>query len=108
VNGFSELVLTKLDVLTGMDELQVAVAYDIDGQRQATPPSTMRELERARPVYETFAGWTAEVQAARAPEELPAAARAYIDAIASLVGVPVTAVSVGPEREQLVVFQAAR
>jgi adenylosuccinate synthase len=108
VNGFSELVLTKLDVLTGMDELQVAVAYDIDGQRQTTPPSTMRELERARPVYETFAGWRDDVQAARVPEELPAAARAYIDAIASLVGVPVTAVSVGPEREQLVVFQAAR
>jgi adenylosuccinate synthase len=104
VNGFSELVLTKLDVLTGMDQLQVAVAYEIDGQRQTTPPSTMRELERAKPVYETFAGWTNDVQAARAPADLPAAARAYIEAITSLVGVPVTAVSVGPEREQLVVF----
>jgi adenylosuccinate synthase len=97
-------VLTKLDVLTGMDQLQVAVAYEIDGQRQTTPPSTMRELERAKPVYETFAGWTNDVQAARAPADLPAAARAYIEAITSLVGVPVTAVSVGPEREQLVVF----
>jgi adenylosuccinate synthase len=106
VNGFSELVLTKLDVLSGLDAVHVAVAYDIDGRRQTNPPSTMRELERARPIYETFAGWSEDVQAARKPEDLPAAARAYVEGVSALVGVPISAVSVGPEREQLVVFPA--
>ncbi len=108
VNGFSELVLTKLDVLTGMESINVAVAYDIDGKRQSNPPSTVRELDRARPVYETFAGWSEDVQGARTPEDLPKAARAYVEGIGALLGVPVTAVSVGPERDQLVVFQAAQ
>lgn len=104
VNGFSELVLTKLDVLTGIESLQVAVAYEIDGERRANPPSTMRELQYVQPIYETFAGWTEDVQGARKPADLPEAARAYVEAIGHLTGVPVTAVSVGPEREQLVVF----
>jgi adenylosuccinate synthase len=104
VNGFSELVLTKLDVLSGMSEIHIAVAYDLDGRRQTNPPSTARELERARPIYETFKGWPEDVQSARKPGDLPEAARAYIAGISELVGVPVTAVSVGPEREQLVVF----
>ncbi len=104
VNGFSELVLTKLDILSGMDELHLAVAYDVNGQRVTNPPSTIRDLEHAKPIYETFDGWAADVQGARTPDELPPAARAYIDAVSRLVGVPVSAVSVGPEREQLVVF----
>lgn len=104
INGFSELVLTKLDVLSGMEELHIAVAYDLDGRRQTNPPSTTRELERAKPIYETFRGWPEDVQNARKPEDLPAAARAYIAGISDLIGVPVSAVSVGPEREQLVVL----
>jgi len=104
VNGFTELVLTKLDILTGIDALQVAVAYDIDGRRQTTPPSTVHELERAKPIYETFAGWHADVQGARQPNDLPLAARAYVEGLSALAGLPVTAVSVGPERDQLVVF----
>ena len=104
VNGFSELVLTKLDVLTGFDSLQVAVAYEIDGERRTNPPSTVRELQHAKPIYETFPGWTDDVQGARKPADLPAAARAYVEAVGALTGVPVIAASVGPEREQLVVF----
>ena len=104
VNGFTELVLTKLDILTGLDAIQVAVAYDIDGQRQTTPPSTVRELERAKPIYESFKGWQEDVQSARRPDDLPLAARAYVKGISALAGLPVTAVSVGPERDQLVVF----
>ena len=104
VNGFTELVLTKLDILTGLDAIQVAVAYDIDGQRQTTPPSTVRELERAKPICESFKGWQEDVQSARRPDDLPLAARAYVEGISALAGLPVTAVSVGPERDQLVVF----
>lgn len=102
VNGFSEMVLTKLDVLSGLDELRIAVAYEIDGVRTETPPSTREALERAVPVYESFSGWTEDVSSARRVAELPAAARAYIGRIVSLLGVPVRFVSVGPERDQLV------
>ena len=104
VNGFSELVLTKLDILSGLDALHIAVAYEIDGHRRETPPSTMRELERAKPIFESFKGWSEDVQRARQPEDLPGAARDYVQAISEMVGVNVSAVSVGPEREQLVVF----
>lgn len=106
VNGFSELVLTKLDILTGLDAIHVAVAYDVDGKRLTSPPATMPELERARPIYESFAGWQEDVQRARTPDDLPLAARAYVEGISALAGVPLTAVSVGPEREQLVLFQS--
>jgi adenylosuccinate synthase len=102
VNGFTELVLTKLDILSGLDELCVAVAYEIDGQRFEFPPATLEEQSRAKPVYQMFAGWNEDLGGVRRWADLPDAARAYIDGIGALVGVPVNTVSVGPEREQLV------
>jgi adenylosuccinate synthase len=102
VNGFTELVLTKLDILSGLDELCVAVAYEIDGQRVEFPPATLEDQARAKPVYQTFAGWTEDLGGARGWADLPETARAYIDGVGALVGVPVNTVSVGPEREQLV------
>ncbi len=104
VNGFTELVLTKLDILCGFEELKIAVAYDIDGERHAFPPGTNEELERATPIYETVPGWSEDISGARTPDELPNAAIEYIVRIADLCEVPVTAASVGPEREQLVHF----
>ncbi len=104
VNGFTELVLTKLDVLSGFDELKIAVAYEIDGKRMDYPPSTMAELERAQPIYETMAGWSEDLSKLQAAADLPQATRAYIHRIEALCSVPVTMVSVGPERHQLVLF----
>jgi adenylosuccinate synthase len=104
VNGFTELYLTKLDVLSGLEAVRIAVAYDVDNQRLEYPPSIMAELERAQPVYETLPGWDADVSSARRPADLPEAARAYIQRVEALCAVPVRTVSVGPARDQIVRF----
>jgi adenylosuccinate synthase len=104
VNGFTELVITKLDVLSGFDELKIAIAYEIDGQRVEYPPSIIQELERAQPVYETMPGWQEDISAVRRFRDLPETARAYIRRIAELCDTPVTMVSVGPERDQLMLL----
>lgn len=104
VNGFTEMVLTKMDILSGVDELKIAVAYEIDGTRYTFPPSTNAELERATAIYETVPGWQDDITGARTPADLPQAARDYIQRIAELCEVPISLVSVGPEREQLVHF----
>jgi adenylosuccinate synthase len=102
VNGFTELVVTKLDVLSGFDELKIAAAYRINGQQVDYPPSTLAELEQAEPVYETLVGWSEDISAIRNGSELPEAANAYIQRIAELCETRVRTVSVGPERDQLV------
>ncbi len=102
VNGFTEMILTKMDILSGFDEIKIAVAYEVDGQRLEYPPSTIAELERAQPIYETLPGWQADVTSARQAADLPEAAQAYIQRISALCDTPVTMVSVGPERDQVV------
>ncbi len=105
VNGFTELVLTKLDILSGLTDLKIAVAYDVDGIRHEFPPATIHQLEQAVPIYETLPGWQADLTTARTPSDLPAAAREYMQRIAALCETPISAVSVGPERDQLVRFE---
>lgn len=102
LNGFTELVLTKMDVLSGFDELKIAVAYEIDGKEYRFPPSTVLDLERAKPVYETLPGWQENISGARHSLDLPEAACAYIERISQLCDTPIKTVSVGPERDQLV------
>lgn len=104
INGFTKLVITKLDILSGLDELQLCVGYDIDGERTADMPATIDELIRAVPVYERMAGWTEDVSPLRDKADLPANARRYIDRIESLSETPIEFVSVGPERTQLVEY----
>jgi adenylosuccinate synthase len=102
INGLSELMLTKLDVLSGLDELKIAVAYDIDGERHDFPPSTIGELERAKPVYDTLPGWREDVSQCRKGKDMPDNARSYIQCVAELCDTSIKFVSVGPERDQLV------
>jgi len=104
VNGFTELFLTKLDVLSGFEELKIAVAYKIDGKLVDFPPSTVSELERAEPVYETLPGWREDLVGIRHANDLPDATAGYIERIAELADTRVRTVSVGPERDQLVFF----
>lgn len=104
VNGFTELLLTKLDVLSGFDELKIAVAYKIDGKQVDFPPSTISELERAEPIYETLSGWSQDISTVRSANDLPEATAHYIERIAELAETRVRTVSVGPERDQLVFF----
>ncbi|MCA9912841.1 MAG: adenylosuccinate synthase [Anaerolineae bacterium] len=102
INGFTELFLTKLDVLTGFEELKIAVAYELDGQQYEVPPPTISDIERATPIYETFPGWQKDISGARTAADLPKQALDYIKRVAELCEVPIPIVSVGPERQQIV------
>lgn len=101
VNGFSELMLTKMDILSGFDELKLATAYEIDGARSDHPPVTNEQLERATAIYETLPGWTEDISDCRTFAQLPVAAQQYVQRIAELCEVPINMISVGPERDQL-------
>jgi adenylosuccinate synthase len=100
LNGVSSVMLNKLDVLTGLDEICVAVAYEVDGNEVMEWPLPLDLLSRARPIYRRFAGWDDELGDARTMADLPPAAARYVDALEELAGVPITIVSVGPERAQ--------
>jgi adenylosuccinate synthase len=104
VCGSTEIAVMLLDVLSGLPELRVAVAYeDEDGRRVADMPGHLADLQRCRPVYETLAGWSDDLTGARKWSDLPAAARDYVEFLAARIGVPVSIVSVGPERTQTIV-----
>jgi adenylosuccinate synthase len=102
VNGLSEVMLTKMDILSGLGDLKLAVGYEVDGKTYEYPPVTNEELERATAVYETLEGWQEDISRCRTFDELPEAARKYIQRVSELCDVPINVVSVGPEREQLV------
>src|SRR5262245_9498126 len=97
-----EVTVMLLDVLSGLDELRICTAYELDGERRTTFPSESFVLERCRPVYETVPGWTEELTRVRRPADLPAAARKYVERIGELLGLPVAIASVGPDRAQTI------
>jgi adenylosuccinate synthase len=99
VNGVTDFVLTKLDVLTGYEQIPVCVAYEVDGVRQDEMPMTQTEFHHASPVYELLPGWDEDISAARSLDDLPKHARAYVEAIETLSGAPVSVVGVGADRD---------
>jgi adenylosuccinate synthase len=99
INGVTDFVLTKLDVLTGMEEVPVCVAYGVDGVRHDEMPMTQSEFARAVPLYETFPGWDEDISAARSLDELPRNARDYVSALEKLINAPISAIGVGPGRD---------
>jgi adenylosuccinate synthase len=102
VNGLTEIFLTKLDVLSGLPSVKVCVAYRYEGEEYDDLPPHQTIVHKAEPVYEELEGWPEEIGAARSIDELPPAARAYVDRLAELGDVPVRMVSVGASREQTV------
>lgn len=103
VCGSNELAIMLLDVLSGIEELKVAVAYeDESGRKLDTPPANCDAWGRCRPVYETLPGWTEDVTGARTWDDLPPNAREYVRFLGDRVGVPVSMVSVGPDRLQTI------
>lgn len=103
INGFSGIALTRLDILTGMDEIKLCVAYRLpDGSVVQELPMQTALLEHAEPVYETMPGWHEPISAARSLEELPVSARSYCQRVAELLQVPIYMISVGAERNDLV------
>jgi adenylosuccinate synthase len=102
INGVTDFVLTKLDVLTGWEKVPVCVAYEVDGERVDEMPMTQTGFHHARPVYEFLDGWDEDITGARRVADLPPAAQAYVRAVEEMSGAPVSAVGVGPGRDQTV------
>lgn len=105
VNGLWGLALTKMDVLSGLDELQLCVAYELDGQRIEELPVDFEDVEKVKPIYETLPGWTEPLKGVRSFEELPANAKKYIRRIEQVSGVSVVCVSVGAERGETILLE---
>ena len=103
VNGLTDLVVTKLDVLTGWEKIPVCVAYDVDGTRFDEMPYDQSDFHHARPVYEYLDGWTEDISQARTFEDLPAAAQRYLLRLEEVSGVRVSSIGVGPGREATIV-----
>ncbi len=103
VNGLTGLAVNKLDVLSGLAEVPVCTAYRIDGKLTHEFPMTLGEVTRAEPVYEAQPGWQEDLSRARRFEDLPAAARRYVDRVEALAGVPVEILSIGPGRDETIV-----
>jgi adenylosuccinate synthase len=105
VNGLDELAITKLDVLSGLQTLKVAVAYERGAERIETFPAEfgIESLAEWRPVYEELPGWSEDITAARSLDNLPPAAQAYVARVEAQVGVPITLIGVGPGRAQAIV-----
>jgi adenylosuccinate synthase len=104
INGFTELFLTKLDVLTGFSPIKMCVAYRADGHMFEDMPPHQSLFHRAEPMYEEVEGWWEDLEGVTSFQGLPAAARKYVERIADLSGLPVSVVSVGPSREQSLVM----
>ncbi|MDL2210930.1 adenylosuccinate synthetase, partial [Desulfovibrio sp. OttesenSCG-928-O18] len=100
--GLTEIALTKLDVLSGLKELRIATAYTYRGRTVQYPPQLEGALKEVQPVYETMPGWDEDITGVRKWEDLPENARRYVTRLEQLAGVPVTLVSVGPDREQTI------
>ena len=102
VNGLTDLVITKLDVLSELDTIQVCVAYEYEGHRYNDLPCHQTVFHHAKPIYEELPGWKSDITGCRDFDELPKEARDYIGFIEDLAEVPVSIVAVGPEREQTI------
>jgi adenylosuccinate synthase len=105
VNGLTDIFLTKLDVLTGIERIPVCVAYEIEGQRITELPMTQTDFHHAKPVYEELPGWTEDISGARSIEDLPANAQAYVRYLEELSGAPISAIGVGQDRDATIVVR---
>jgi adenylosuccinate synthase len=102
VNGLTDLAVTKLDVLDTLDEIRLCTAYRVGQEVFSEYPGDLTMMLHSEPVYETFDGWRSSTAGARTLADLPSAARAYLNRIEALVEAPITHVSVGPRRDQII------
>lgn len=103
INGLTDIFLTKLDVLTGIKEIPVCVAYDVDGVRMEEIPVSQSDFHHAKPIYESFPGWDEDITGAKKFEDLPKNAQAYVLALEKLSGTRISAIGVGPDRNATIV-----
>lgn len=105
INGFTDLFITKLDVLTGLEKIPVCVAYEVDGVRFDEVPMTQTDFHHANPVYEYFDGWSENISDAKSLADLPENARKYVHKLEELSGCRISAIGVGPDRDQTIVVR---
>jgi adenylosuccinate synthase len=105
INGVTDFVLTKLDVLTGLEKIPVCVGYRVNGTTYDEMPMTQTEFHHATPVYEELPGWTDDITGARAIEELPKNARRYVEALEAMTSVSMSVIGVGPGRDESIVVR---
>jgi len=105
INGLTDFFITKLDVLTGWEKIPVCVAYEIDGKRVGELPASQSEFHHAKPIYEYLPGWSEDISQARSMKDLPENARAYVKFLEEVSGAPMSAIGVGPGRDQTVVVR---
>ena len=103
VNGVTSAALTRLDVLDNFPTIELCTAYELDGERVDSFPATISVLERVKPVFEEVTGWQESTAGVRRFDDLPPNAQAYVKRIEELLGCPIEIVSVGPEREQVII-----
>jgi adenylosuccinate synthase len=99
VNGLTDFFLTKLDILTGWEQVPVCVAYDVDGVRHDELPMTQTDFHHAKPIYEFLPGWDEDITKAREFSDLPANAQSYVRTLEQMSGAPISAIGVGPARD---------
>ena len=105
VSGLDALAITRLDILDGLDSIKLCVGYLYNGEIIKEYPASLKVLSKVEPVYEEFAGWKTDTTKVRRYEDLPAAARAYLERLSEVTGVRLGIVSVGPNREQTIIME---
>ncbi|MGX1792163.1 adenylosuccinate synthase [Microbacterium sp. NPDC055312] len=103
VNGITDIVLTKLDVLTGLEQIPVCVAYDVDGVRFDEVPVNQTDFHHAKPIYENFPGWSEDISTARTFDDLPQTAKDYVLTLERMSNTRISVIGVGPARDQVIV-----
>ena len=106
INGYTSLVLTRLDVLDGIDSIKLCTSYELDGEIVWDFPGGVAALERCRPVYEHLPGWDRPTASVRNLNDLPPQARAYVDRIQELIGCPIDIISTGPHRDETILVRS--
>jgi adenylosuccinate synthase len=104
INGLTDIFLTKLDVLTGIKEIPVCVAYEVDGKRVEEVPVSQTDFHHAKPIYEIYPGWDEDITGAKKFEDLPKNAQDYVRALEKLSGTRISAIGVGPDRNATIVL----
>lgn len=105
INGLTDFFLTKLDVLTGWEKIPVCVAYEIDGKRVEEVPSSQSDFHHAKPIYEYLPGWSEDISKARKISDLPTNAQNYVKFLEEISGAPMSAIGVGPGRDETIVVR---
>ncbi|MDR3069807.1 MAG: adenylosuccinate synthase [Propionibacteriaceae bacterium] len=104
VNAFTDIFLTKLDILTGWEQIPVCVAYEVNGVRIERQPMTQSDFHHAKPIYEYLPGWTEDISSARRFEDFPRNTQAYVRRLEELISVRISGIGVGPDREEVVML----